>query len=75
MGHRPISASGKYMDDLFLLAVTAGNGHNGIGRFQLCLGHNRPPAGMMLVLGSVSVNRMAINFTVEIPVMVSQLSK
>ena len=53
------------MDDLLLLAVTAGNGHNGIGLSKLCLGHNRPPAAMMLVVGRLSVNRMAVNLAVE----------
>jgi hypothetical protein len=30
------------MDKLFLLTVTAGNIHNGISLFQLCLRHRNP---------------------------------
>ena len=72
---RPKSVAGQYLDDLLLLAVTAGNSHNGIRLFQLCLGHNRPPGEVMLVVGSLSVNRMAVNFAVENPVTEDRTSR
>src|SRR5215472_7080488 len=43
MGHRPKSRAGLHMDELFLLAVDADNGHDAIWLLQLWLGHiDRP---------------------------------
>jgi hypothetical protein len=52
MSHRPNTAAGLCMDNLFLLAVTTGNSHNGVRLFQWGLGHNQPPTDLMLVVGS-----------------------
>ena len=59
------------MDNLFLLAVATTNSHNGIRLFQLRLGHKGPPTDMMLVVGSLSVNRMAVTLAAENPVRTS----
>jgi hypothetical protein len=61
------------MDDLFLLAVAAGNGRSDIRLFQLCLAHDRPP-NEMLEVGRFSVNRKAVKLTVEIPPEIRRLS-
>jgi hypothetical protein len=54
------------VDDLLLLAVAAGDSFNGMRLFQWSLGHDRPPTDMLTV-GRSSVNRIAVNLTVEKP--------
>jgi hypothetical protein len=44
MRHLPESGSGLHVNDLFLLAMIAGNSHGDISPVHLYLGHDRPPA-------------------------------
>jgi hypothetical protein len=59
MSRRPKSATGPYMDDLFLPAVVTGDRQSEIRLFQLCLAHERPPAAI-LEAGRSSVNWISV---------------